>query len=71
VGDQQPGHEVILDNVRSTIEGGGISNAPDHERNADVGHDDCIALSLREENRVGIKVIGPFGVIFLSRNVEP
>jgi len=47
-----------------------MGNAPDHECNADVGHDDCIALSLREENRVWIKVAGPFWVSLLSGNVE-
>ena len=50
VGDQEPGDAIILENISSAVESRSIGNTPNHECNADVGHDDCIALGFGEED---------------------
>ena len=70
MGNQEPGNAVILHNISSAVESRGVGNTPDHECNTDVGHDDCIALGLGEENRVRVEVVGPLGVSLLAGNVE-
>lgn len=50
VGDKEPGEAIILDNISSAVESRRVGNTPDHECNTDVGHDDCIALGLGEED---------------------
>ena len=70
MGDQEPGDAVILNNISSTVESRSVGNTPDHECNAYVGHDYRVALGLGEEDRVGIKVVGPLGVSLLAGDVE-
>lgn len=70
MGNKEPGDTVILDNISGAVESRSVGNTPDHECNADVGHDDCIALGLGEEDRVGVEVVGPLGVGLLAGDVE-
>lgn len=70
VGDREPREAVVLDSISSTKAIAGIGNTPDHGSDTDIGHDDCIALGLGEEDRIGIEVVGPFRVSLLTRNVE-
>ena len=48
----EPGEEVVLDSVGDTVDLARISDTPDHGSNTDVGHDDSVALSLSEQDRV-------------------
>ena len=50
MGDKEPGDTIILNNISSAVESRRVGNTPDHECYADVGHDDCIALGLGEED---------------------
>jgi hypothetical protein len=66
----EPWEGVVLDHVGDAVDGACIGDAPDHEGDTDVGHDDGVSLSLREEDRVGVEVVGPFWIGFLAGDVE-
>lgn len=51
--DLEPGEGVVLDNICDSIHGRGIGDSPNHGSNANIGYDNCVSLSFREENRVG------------------
>lgn len=48
VGDFQPGDEIVLDDFGGSIDRARPADSPDHGRNADVRHDNRIALRLGE-----------------------
>lgn len=49
----KPGDAVVLDDLHGAVDGAGVGDGPDHECDADVGHDDRVALRLGEQDGVG------------------
>lgn len=70
MGNLQPGESIVLDHVGNTVDGAGVGDTPDHKGDTNIRHNDGVTLSLGEEDRVGIEVVGPFGVGFLAGDVE-
>jgi len=70
MGDAKPWDEVVLDDFRGTVDGGSVSDTPNHGKDTEVGSDDRIALGRVEQDRVGIKVVSPLGIRLLTRDVE-
>jgi hypothetical protein len=70
VRDLEPGEGIVLDDVGDAVRRARVGDAPDHRGDADVRHDDGVALRLGEEDRVGVEVVRPFWVGLLAGDVE-
>ena len=53
VADLEPREAVVFDDIRDSIHRRCVGDPPNHGTNADVGHDDCVAVRCQEKDRVG------------------
>ena len=70
MGDAEPWEGVVLDDLTGSPDGRSVSDSPDHGEDAEVGSNDGVALGRVEKDRVGIEVVGPFGVRLLAGDVK-
>jgi hypothetical protein len=69
VGDAEPRDAIVFHNIGSAPSCDGQRDSVDHGENTGVGHEDCVALTLCEQDRSGVKMVGPCGIVFWSGDV--
>lgn len=66
----QPRDEIVLEHGCYAVHRAGVGEPPNHRDNGEIGDDYGITLGFGENNRVGVEMVGPFGICFLSGNIK-
>lgn len=68
--DAEPRDSIEFDDLGSTEFSASQIDQEDHASDSCIRQNDSLPLFLFEEDRLGIEMVGPSGIVLLSRNVE-